>query len=130
MVVPTVTKHKFPNDRNDQQLYEDRLKFHRETIPSLDSHVEWYDENFWDHIIDELAALEVEFEIASRQIREAHPEQDTSRLFRQRNLIEGGIKDRRDRLGITATKMKILRPKKQVRTSRLAGQATAMANRE
>lgn len=130
MVAPTVTNLKFPNDKADQKLYEARLKFHRETIPSLDSHVEWFDEKFWDHILDELAALEVEFEITSRQIREAQPEQDVSRLFRQRNRVEGGIKDRRDRLGITATKMKILRPKKQVRTSRLAGKATAMANRE
>jgi hypothetical protein len=126
----TVKKLKFPNSKDDQKLYEERLKFHRETIPSLDSHIEWFDENFWDHMMDELAAFEVDLEIVSRQIRAALPEDDVARLYRQRNLIEGCLKDRRDRLGITATKMKILRPKKQVRTSRLAGQATASANRE
>ena len=105
-----VKEQVFP-DRADQKSYEDKIDFYIGYIPALDSHVEWFDETFWRSMIKELAALEVEFEALSRQIRLAAPELDMTRIYTTRRKVDAMVTDRRDRLGISATKMKQLRPK-------------------
>jgi len=97
---------------------EERVAEMHSLLERASSHNQWYDRVFWDRMVRKLITLEM-FEDDLDDMITSDPHADIQHLERMLGTTANRIKDLRGRLGIDASKMRMLRPKEVQKKSLL-----------
>lgn len=115
MPIPEDHSTEYRRDGKNEELDQRVEEFHSR-MEGSPTHDYWYDRHFWHDVVKEYCSL-VMFQEELDDIIHSDPHADIAHLEKMSTSTANRIKDLRGRLGIDASKMRMLRPKEKARKS-------------